>query len=97
MLDFVKILIRTPGFAAQILQNPIFDFILKVSDSTAEIKDGKEAKYNGLTIRGLHSGVVLISGSLHKFKNNGLHNYDTFYLNEVIEVINHWQKLFNSI
>ena len=94
MIDGIKLLIKNPGFAGQLIQNPIFDFVLKVSDSTAEIKDGKEAKYKGLTIRVYNSGVVIISGSLHKFKNNGLYNYDNFYMSEVIEVIHKWQKLF---
>lgn len=39
-----------------------------------------EAKYKGLTVTVYHAAVVVcyIRGSIHKFKNNGIHNADLF-------------------
>ena len=53
-------------------------------------------KYKGLIIRlrtktdkdGTLRKVVSIDGSIHKYRNNGLHNYDDFTCADAIEVIN---------
>ena len=94
MIDGVKLRIRNLSFANQLISNPIFEFILEVKEKTGEINQCKTAKYKNILIRVYDSGLVLITGSLHKFKNNGEHNYNTFFLYEVFEVIDEWQKLF---
>lgn len=72
-------------------QNKNLDFIFPVSERTGEILKRKEAKYKSLTfsispnVRGGLSCVL--SGSLHKYKNNGLHNYDNFTIDEICKTL----------
>jgi hypothetical protein len=40
------------------------------------------------------SGRIQISGSLHKYWNNGYHNYNAFNLNHVLEVIKDLEMKF---
>lgn len=94
MIDGIKLELKNPDFAHQIRLNPNFDFINEVNEKTGVIEDCKTAKYKNITIRVFNSGLVLITGSLHKFKNNGVHNYDDFNFNEVIVMIDEMQKLF---
>ena len=94
MIDGVKLKIRNLSFASQLISNPIFEFILEVKEKTGEINQCKIAKYKNILIRVYDSGLVLITGSLHKYKNNGIHNYNTFFMYEVFDVIDEWQKLF---
>src|SRR5665647_804712 len=94
MIDGTKLKIIDSNFALQLLSSPNFEFILEVKEKTGEINQCKTAKYKNVTIRVYDSGLVLITSSLHKYKNNGEHNFDNFYLYEVFEVIGEWQKLF---
>jgi hypothetical protein len=53
------------------------------------------AKYHGLTITISPSGLVRIRGSLHKFYNEGLHNYDDFTMTKLNDTIIHLRDNFN--
>ena len=46
-----------------------------------------EAKYKGFSIK-LYSDSCYVSGSIHKYKNNGEHNADDFRLSEFIQALN---------
>lgn len=92
-VDGFKIKTIDKDYANRLIQNPNFDFISTFSNSTGEIKDGKEARFRGLIIRVYNSGVVLVSGSFHKYKNDGVHNYDSFYLVDLIKIIHEIKEL----
>lgn len=53
------------------------------------------AKYYGLVITISPSGLVRIRGSLHKFYNEGLHNYDDFNITKLNDTIIHLKDNFN--
>jgi hypothetical protein len=56
-----------------------------VRNDSGEILEGS-AKFNGL-IFSVKNGVCSLNGSLHKYKNHGLHNYDDFSAVDVAEVV----------
>lgn len=96
MIDYIKV--QLIDFDAHILEcNPILDFYDVVNTSTGEIrtvnKDGKKrtpfksATYLGLEFRIYESGTVLLKGSLHKYWNQGLHNYNDFSYSALHEVL----------
>lgn len=51
-------------------------------------------KIKGLYLKHIKDEFYKARGSLHKYKNNGLHNADNFYLSELINVLN---QLFHEI
>jgi hypothetical protein len=57
-----------------------------------EILEGS-AKFNGL-IFSVKKGVCSLNGSLHKYKNHGLHNYDDFTAVDVAEVVRELSERF---
>ena len=77
------------------LNNPILQglFPLQVVESTGEILRKKRiAEYHGLTFKLLPSAktvsyTMLLTGSIHKYKNNGKHNYDRFTFTDCVTVI----------
>ena len=81
-------------------KNKQLEFILPVSESTGEVIRRKaEAKYKGLTfvISPTSSGneTCSMSGSLHKFKNNGVHNYDDFSFPEILASLDELETRFD--
>jgi len=48
----------------------------------------------GLYLKLIRENFYKIRGSLHKYKNNGLHNADDFYMSNLINVLN---QLYNGI
>ncbi|MCP1385249.1 hypothetical protein [Runella salmonicolor] len=88
MIDFVKVRINDKGFAQRLLQNPDFDFMGKINPDTGEQKDGsRTAEYRNLKIVLYASGMVEVTGSLHKFANEGAHNYDSFTYQRLVQTI----------
>lgn len=88
MIDFVKVRINDKGFAERLRQNPNFDFIGKINPDTGEQKDGsRAADFKNLKIVLYPSGMVEVTGSLHKFANNGAHNYDSFTYQRLVQTI----------
>ena len=88
MIDFVKVRINDKGFAERLRENPNFDFMGKINPDTGEQKDGsRTAEYKNLKIVLFPSGLVEVTGSLHKFANDGAHNYDGFNYVRLVETI----------
>lgn len=93
MIDFVKILVRHANTVG-LLNNVLLEFIGSHSKKTGEILDMSIAKYRGLKIIIYNSGVTLIQGSLHKYMNEGKHNYNDFTLSDLHSVLKDISKKF---
>lgn len=103
MLDFINIEVR--NLLPKVwLDNPILqgsDFPLEVIESSGEVLRKKRiAEYQGLTFKLFPSSkqggyTMLLSGSLHKYRNNGTHNYDRFSFTGCVKVIEELFTLFD--
>lgn len=87
LIDFIKIIIK--NLNPSILEkNPLLEFFDIVNLITGEIKTtnrygnkvtpSKIAHYLGLEFKIYDTGTITIAGSLHKYWNAGLHNYNDF-------------------
>jgi hypothetical protein len=94
MIDFVKLRIENSDHD-EFLKNPLLDFKKSLSISTGEITGNMVAEYQGLKITIYVSGVTIIEGSLHKYSNNGEHNYNDFNRLHLTEVVKDLEKKFN--
>lgn len=104
MIDFIKIILK--DFERSKLEcNPLLDFFDTINLTTGELKTinrngnkvtpSKNASYNGLEFKIYDTGTTTITGSLHKYWNNGAHNYNDFNINAVIWVLNDLKTKFN--
>lgn len=91
MIDFVKYEIKDYD-AQRLEENQFVDFIDEVNASTGEIGAYKVGRFKGLKIviyypteTNPYSRVTL-AGSLHKYWNDGKHNYNDFGIKEIKEV-----------
>ncbi len=94
MIDFVKVRIEDPDWEA-FLKNPLLDFKQSVSIVTGEPSGNMIAEYQGLKFTRYVSGIMIMEGSLHKYKNFGKHNYDDFNRLEIKNVIDDIKGKFN--
>lgn len=77
--------------------------VLDKNKEHAKDKDGKllykkpykNAFYNGLEFKIYDSGLIELSGSLHKYWNSGAHNYNDFNLNAFLWVLSDLKHKFN--
>lgn len=100
MIDGVKISCNT--LDARIWEKTgELEFFSSVSCSTGELMQRKEAKYKGLSFVVTHTVINpyhgFISGSLHKYKNNGEHNADDFTFSDLVKVIEELKEKFSVI
>ncbi len=109
MIDYVKILINDVDLN-RLTNLPSLEFKTEVSERTGELSNKKTAKYLFCKITIYDSGIVLFTGSIHKFWN-ALHdvkapNYNSqkeykgfngndFTINNILEVKYHLEGLFN--
>lgn len=109
MIDYVKILLKDID-AESIFDIPLLDFKTEVSEKTGEISTKKTADYHFCKVVIYDSGLVLFTGSIHKLWNS-LHkvyapnykevkqykgfNGNQFAINDIIEVRQHLETLFN--
>lgn len=80
--------------------NKLLDFVQPVSVSTGEVRtQRKEAKVNALTfvVSPMKSGATSCSlvGSLHKYKNGGVQNWDDFHAKEIRETLDGLADTYN--
>ncbi len=94
MIDFVKVRIEDPDWES-FLKNPLLDFKQSVSVVTGEPSGNLVAEYHGLKFTRYVSGIMIMEGSLHKYKNLGKHNYDDFNRLEIKNVIDDIKDKFN--
>lgn len=99
MIDFIKYEIK--DYDVQYLeQNQFIDFIDEINVSTGEIGTYKIGRYKGLKIVIYYPteanpfNRITLSGSLHKYWNNGKHNYNDFGIKEIEMVIDDLIKKF---
>lgn len=106
MIDFIKVIIKELN--PTILEaNPLLEFFDNINLLTGEIKTTnrngqtitpyKNAFHNGLEFRIYDNGLITITGSLHKYWNNGSHNYNDFDLNAFLDVLNDLKSKFNIV
>lgn len=103
MIDFIKIVLRN-NYSEILSSNHLLTFFYNINPDTGEIrttnKDGKKivphrkAFYKGFEFRIYDNGLVLIMGSLHKYWNNGEHNFNDFNLKDVKSVLDDFLATF---
>ena len=87
MIDGTKIL-NLPVIIDELLNNRYILFPIHVNEKDGEILDyARFTEYKGLKFR-IKKNNVKLNGSLHKYHNNGIHNYNDFHFSELIDVIN---------
>lgn len=100
MIDFVKyhIINTNPD---KLEANHLLEFHQKVNTKTGEMGVYMNAYFKGLEFRIYESTFanperrITLEGSLHKYWNNGAHNFNDFGINEIDEVINDLNNKFN--
>lgn len=55
------------------------------------------AKFKSVSFYIYESGTIQIKGSLHKYYNQGIHNYNDFSKSAFLDVLNEFNSLFNII
>ena len=99
MIDFLKYEIIDTSIT-YIEGNPILDFHSKVNLSTGELGSYSNAYYKGLEFKKYQPtranpiGRLTVEGSLHKFWNNGAHNFNDFGVDEVGQAIKELSDTF---
>lgn len=100
MIDFVKYEII--GLNPDELEgNPVLDFYNKVNTKTGELGKYLNAFYKGLEFKIFNATDanpnrrVTLEGSLHKYWNNGAHNFNDFGKDEVYQVVTDLKEKFN--
>lgn len=93
MVDFIKGSIKgSTKKIHKILNNKNLEFIAEVNTKTGELSNRSKATYKGLTFihvkpkKHINHEIVEIEGSLHKFWNDGKHNFNDFGINELYQV-----------
>ena len=91
----------------KLLDNLLLNFRQYVNTRDGEItstnKKGKPASphqiayYNDLTFKVYDSGNIYVSGSLHKYFNHGLHNYNDFDINAIRVVLMDLKQKFDIV
>lgn len=100
MIDFIKYDLL--GIAPEPLeQNPLLDFHYKVNSNTGELGKYKNAYFKGLEFKIYEPTTanpaqrITVEGSLHKYWNNGAHNFNDFGINEIAEVVTDLKNKFS--
>lgn len=93
--------------ASNLEANPLLDFYDNINLSTGEIKTTnkigdkitpyKNAFYNGLEFRIYDTGTITLAGSLHKYWNNGAHNYNDFNLDALNSILKDLNTKFGIV
>jgi hypothetical protein len=104
LIDFIKIINKELN-PAILEANPLLEFFDNINLSTGEIKTTnragqpikpyKNAFYNGLEFRIYDTGLITLSGSLHKYWNSGAHNYNDFNFEAFLGVFRDLKLKFN--
>lgn len=106
MIDFIKAIIHINP--RELLNNNLLEFYYRdFNPDTAEIKTTNRnnkkktphryAIYIDMEFRIYDTGSIYLIGSLHKFWNNGAHNYNDFHFNALIYVLNELKTKFNIL
>ncbi|MBC7642861.1 MAG: hypothetical protein H7174_11070, partial [Flavobacterium sp.] len=104
LVDFIKIIIK--DIQPSILEiNPLLDFYDTINLTTGEMKTtnrngnkvtpSKNASHKGLEFKIYDTGTITLSGSLHKYWNDGAHNYNDFNNEAVLFVLSDLNTKFD--
>lgn len=104
LIDFIKIIIK--DLDTSILEvNPLLDFYDTINLTTGEMKTtnrngnkvtpSKNASFKGLEFKIYDTGTVTLAGSLHKYWNDGEHNYNNFNSEAVLFVLSDLKTKFD--
>lgn len=94
MIDYIKGVSYLPGLGQKLLTNEYLHFDIKVNKDTGEILH-YEAGYNNIKFKIFPSvGRVQMSGSIHKYWNSGMHNYNDFNVRDITDVLKDLQEKF---
>lgn len=95
MIDFIKIVIYDTNLIFNVWNNPLLIYKgYKETRVKDEIKETTIRKYKNLLFK-KHINRLEISGSIHKYYNNGIHNADDFTVQNSINTINRLAKEFS--
>lgn len=106
MIDFIKAIININP--QELLSNKLLNFYYRdFNPTTGELKTVNRknkkrtphqyAVYLDLEFRIYETGSVYLIGSLHKFWNNGAHNYNDFKVNALVYVLGELKTKFNIL
>lgn len=90
MVDFVKILVESDHVPPYLTSDYGLNFTEAINAETGELKEGsnsREATYKNLKLKLYHSGNLIITGSLHKYLNEGQHNFNDFCYEDLVKVL----------
>ncbi len=94
MIDFIKSL-NIGININELLNNNHLDFKTYVSEKTGEINENRfTAEYNNLTFQIVNNQYIFFYGSIHKYFNNGIHNYNDFNLYDLFRTIRELNEKF---
>lgn len=89
MVDFIKFHVKNANFIRDIL-----DFKVQVSEKTGDILPFSTAEYKGLKFRITVAGTLEVKGSIHKYYNEGKHNYNDFTFEMLTNALNKFSNEF---
>lgn len=92
MVDFVRLSIPSE-LVKSLRKNPNLDFQATVSNKTGEVSCREVLKVDGLTLSILQGGCGELKGSIHKFRNGGLHNFDQFTISKFIDTLRNLNQM----
>jgi len=102
LIDGVKI--ECNYLSNELLQNDLLNFSLSVNDKTGEVIDAtQKCKYQALLFKVIPSKkyenqkYCNINGSLHKYFNDGLHNYNDYSFVDICQTVKDLQTNFDII
>jgi len=96
MIDYIKIVIYDIKLIDNIWSNHLLEFyeVKEKRISKDEVKTYSKKTYKNLLFEKFYNRLE-ISGSIHTFKNNGIHNANVFSFIEAINTIYQIKNLFN--
>ncbi len=104
MIDFVKV--KIIDIDPEILtKNKLLNFCTEINPETGELRDRNRnnqmrtqyinAFYKSMEFRIYESGTIYLSGSLHKYWNDGEHNFNDFDYEAFVSVLKDLKQKFN--
>lgn len=93
MYDFAKVEIKGIPINT-IISNPNLEFTTSLNTLTGNIKNEKVGSFNGIKFTITNDTHIDVSGSFHKYFNNGLHNYNDFSTSQFVEVLKDLSEKF---
>jgi len=94
MIDGIKILHLFVNIK-ELLNNNLLLFPLPFNEPTGEILNRARTSINRGLIFTIKNNNVKLNGSLHKYWNNGMHNYNDFYFIDLQKTVNEITIKFN--